>query len=197
MNSLDQEILHNMQAKETEELLVIWETNDRGVWSDEAFSIVHDILVERLGNVPQQKMKTTNRRHYRSKKTRINKLSKKSLLFSPIILFGISLLLIPILHPTPNDTWFSILFLLSFGLSFSGAGVFLGFKAWSDGTKTKLAIKNNLPKVKKTWGPFFPFFTSFLPDRLLPGYFLWANRITSISLILLGILISLSIFRLF
>jgi hypothetical protein len=188
MNSLDQEILHNMQVKETEELLAIWGTNNRRVWSDEAFSIVHNILVERLGSVPPQKTKTTNRKHYRSKKTRIIKLSKESLLFLPIILFGISLLLIQILHPTPDDTWFSILFLLSFGLSISSAGVFLGLKTWSYGTKTKLAIRNDLPKVKKAWGPLFPLLTSFL---------MWVNRITSISLIILGILIVLSIFRLF
>ena len=48
------QIYENMSFKETDELLDIWETNDRVEWSDEAFSVVEEILKARNGNVPAQ-----------------------------------------------------------------------------------------------------------------------------------------------
>jgi hypothetical protein len=53
-DSLHQVIVSDMQARDTEELLVIWKKNDKNEWSYEAFGIVHDILLERLGSVPEQ-----------------------------------------------------------------------------------------------------------------------------------------------
>jgi hypothetical protein len=51
---LRRQIYSRMQAEDTEELLDIWRRNDRTEWTDEAFEIVHDILLERLGSVPEQ-----------------------------------------------------------------------------------------------------------------------------------------------
>lgn len=53
-NSLQQRIIENMQEKETEELLQTWKKNNRKEWSDLAFEVIHDILFERLGTVPDQ-----------------------------------------------------------------------------------------------------------------------------------------------
>jgi tetratricopeptide (TPR) repeat protein len=53
-NSLRQQIYSRMQEKDTEELLDIWNRNDREEWSDDAFEIIHNILLERLGSVPEQ-----------------------------------------------------------------------------------------------------------------------------------------------
>jgi hypothetical protein len=51
-----------MKLKETDELLEIWSENDRLEWSDEAFDIIHGILLERLGDVPPQAtIKSTKR----------------------------------------------------------------------------------------------------------------------------------------
>ena len=53
-NWLRQQIYNRMQEKETEELLDIWKRSDRDEWSDDAFEIIHNILLERLGSVPEQ-----------------------------------------------------------------------------------------------------------------------------------------------
>jgi len=47
-------IYPSMQEKETDELLRIWKENDREQWSDAAFEVVHNLLVERIGQVPEQ-----------------------------------------------------------------------------------------------------------------------------------------------
>jgi hypothetical protein len=43
-----------MQQKEPEELLEIWKQNDREQWTDVAFGVIEEILMERLGTVPPQ-----------------------------------------------------------------------------------------------------------------------------------------------
>jgi hypothetical protein len=48
------QIYENMNLKETDELLDIWETNDQVEWSDEAFAVVEEILKARIGNLPAQ-----------------------------------------------------------------------------------------------------------------------------------------------
>jgi hypothetical protein len=53
-NSMRQMIVSNMQARSTEELLAIWKTHDNEEWTEQAFSVVEDILRERLGSVPEQ-----------------------------------------------------------------------------------------------------------------------------------------------
>jgi hypothetical protein len=51
---LRQQIYGNLNIKETEELLDIWQTNNRGAWSDEAFEVIQDVLKERGVEIPQQ-----------------------------------------------------------------------------------------------------------------------------------------------
>lgn len=48
------QIYQNMDAKSTEELLHIWQENDRSIWSDTAFEVVNVILSQRLEEVPPQ-----------------------------------------------------------------------------------------------------------------------------------------------
>jgi chaperonin cofactor prefoldin len=45
----------SMQARETNDLLSIWEKNDREEWTEEAFDAIREILYERTGNLPAQK----------------------------------------------------------------------------------------------------------------------------------------------
>ena len=53
-DDLRNQIRHNFDLKETDELLSIWKTNDRVEWSDMAFVVLKEILEERLGKVPLQ-----------------------------------------------------------------------------------------------------------------------------------------------
>jgi len=53
-NRLKEQIHNNMILKETDELLEIWQENDRVEWSNTAFEVIKEILNERLGEIPQQ-----------------------------------------------------------------------------------------------------------------------------------------------
>ena len=44
-------LLSKMREKETEELLAIWQQNDRQAWTDDAFDAIHKVLHERLIDV--------------------------------------------------------------------------------------------------------------------------------------------------
>jgi len=49
-----EEIRRNLDLRETEDLLEIWQENDLEEWDAEVFEIVKTILLERLGEVPPQ-----------------------------------------------------------------------------------------------------------------------------------------------
>lgn len=53
-NNLRQQIHDRMNLKETDELLEIWQANDRFEWSDEAFDVIKEILQERVADIPEQ-----------------------------------------------------------------------------------------------------------------------------------------------
>lgn len=48
------QIRNNMDLKDSEELLAIWQTNDRAEWSEEAFEVIREILGERGVDLPPQ-----------------------------------------------------------------------------------------------------------------------------------------------
>ena len=51
---LKEQIYNNVNLKGTDEILEIWQKNDRVEWSDTAFDVIKDILTERLGEIPSQ-----------------------------------------------------------------------------------------------------------------------------------------------
>jgi hypothetical protein len=53
-NELRKQIHSSLSQKETEELVEIWETNDRVEWTDEAFDVIREILAERNVKIPAQ-----------------------------------------------------------------------------------------------------------------------------------------------
>jgi hypothetical protein len=53
-NELRQEIYNNLNLKETEELVEIWQKNDRVEWSETTFDVLQEILQQRLGELPPQ-----------------------------------------------------------------------------------------------------------------------------------------------
>jgi hypothetical protein len=50
-----QQIRRSLQNHDTQSLLNIWKANNRREWTPEAFDAIHEILLDRLGNVPPQK----------------------------------------------------------------------------------------------------------------------------------------------
>ena len=53
-NSLRNQIYSNFNLKETDELVEVWQKNDRVEWSEDTFSVIQEILQERLGKLPPQ-----------------------------------------------------------------------------------------------------------------------------------------------
>jgi hypothetical protein len=53
-DSLRKQIYNNLNLKETDELVEIWQQNDRVEWSEDTFSVIQEILQERLGELPPQ-----------------------------------------------------------------------------------------------------------------------------------------------
>jgi hypothetical protein len=52
-NSMRQMIYSNLKLKDTEELIEIWTQNDREAWTDEAFNVIRELLLE-IGKLPEQ-----------------------------------------------------------------------------------------------------------------------------------------------
>ncbi len=53
-DKLRAQIYNNLIIKDTEDLLEIWQNSDTSEWTEEAFEIVKEILIKRLGYVPPQ-----------------------------------------------------------------------------------------------------------------------------------------------
>jgi hypothetical protein len=53
-NGLRKQIYNSLNLKETEELIEIWQTNDRVEWTDVAFEVIQEILQGRLVELPSQ-----------------------------------------------------------------------------------------------------------------------------------------------
>jgi hypothetical protein len=53
-DDLRQQIHANLDLKETEDLRELWQTNDRVEYTETAFDVLREILLERLGELPPQ-----------------------------------------------------------------------------------------------------------------------------------------------
>ncbi len=53
-NNRKEQIRKNIIAKETEELLEIWQNDDTDEWDENVFEIIKEILLDRLGHLPPQ-----------------------------------------------------------------------------------------------------------------------------------------------
>jgi len=53
-SDLRDQIYNNLNLKDTNELLEIWQENNRGDWSDLAFGVIAEILQRRLAQLPPQ-----------------------------------------------------------------------------------------------------------------------------------------------
>jgi hypothetical protein len=187
--SLAEAIYQKMLEKETNELLSIWHKNDGVEWSDETFEIIYGILQDRLGSVPSQNSQPS-KRNRRNKKAVIKRLQiplvvKLSVI--PLILIMVLALLIPIINPTPDDLWFTVLMFSLMALFFFLPGIYFAWHGWFKSEQTKNKIIQNMPKTKQTMGSFYRIYTLFLPERYVPSYFLLNIRLMSIVLIYGGV----------
>ena len=187
-STLSKSIYQNMLLKDSDELLAIWIKNDRFEWSDEAFSVVHDILLERLGNVPPQNTgKPPKRKRNKEPKERPKMPSPVILIFLPAVIVLLMIALIPIIDPGPDDQWFTVLFFVSMTLFFFTPGFYFGWKSLFQSEQVKQRISDNLPRMKKSWGIVYRIYTFFLPDRVVPIYFLIVMMYMSVMLIYGGV----------
>ena len=53
-NEFRQQIYNELNLRETDDLLDIWQENDRVEWSDDAFEVISEILRSRAVEIPQQ-----------------------------------------------------------------------------------------------------------------------------------------------
>jgi len=53
-SNLYKQVYNSLNLKDTDELVEIWQMNDRVEWSQTAFDVIQDILQERLGELPPQ-----------------------------------------------------------------------------------------------------------------------------------------------
>lgn len=186
-SNLSKSIYQNMQLKDSDELIKIWIKNDRSEWSDEAFLIIYDILLKRLGSVPQQSSENPKRRRNRKIKEK-NKLPLSIIIiFLPGVIVLVLIGLIPLIDPGPNDKWFTFLMLMSLSLFFFIPGIYFGWKSFFQSEELKKSAVNNLPNTKRLAGVFYYIYTYFLPDRFVPIYILYSTRFMSILLIYGGI----------
>jgi len=198
-SSLYQTVYRNMNLKETSELVSIWVKNDKSEWTNEAFEVIRDILVERLGDVPLQGTdvsKATGRR-----KKMIKEKGKipliEILIFSPMIVAMIMILLGLIFQPSFVEEWVVNMFFLFLSLGVFVPGLYFGWISWFRGEQTKQRIIRNLPKNKEAFGSFYRIYTLFLPDRYVPTYFLYIVRFMSLSFLFGGLRMFLQFLELF
>jgi hypothetical protein len=53
-SNLRQQIYNHMSLLDSQELVEIWQKNDRVLWSSEAFEVIQEVLLERGNNLPLQ-----------------------------------------------------------------------------------------------------------------------------------------------
>ena len=196
-SAISQSIRSNMQLKDSDELLAIWKKHDRLEWSDEAFTIIHDILFERLGDVPPQNVDSPRRR--RNKKiTQASKIPVfVMVIFSPAVLVFLLILLVPVIKPGPTDQWFTVLFFTSMALFFFLPGFYFGWLILFQSKETLRNVSENAPKFKKSAPVLYRFYTYFLPDRFVPGYLFVGIAFTSAVFIYGGVWMVLLMIKLF
>ena len=198
-SSLYQTVYRNMSMKETSELVSIWVRNDRSEWTDEAFEIIRDILVERLGNVPPQEqsaLKSTSRRKKRVKEKRKTSLVE-ILVFSPMLVVMIMIVIAIIIQPRFIEGWLGNVFLFFLTLSAFVPGLYFGWMSWFRVEQTKQRIIDNLPKNKQALGSFYRVYTLFIPEHHVPMCFLYLVRFMSLSFLVGGLMIFFRLLELF
>jgi hypothetical protein len=131
------QVYARLNERETDDLLKIWEENDRNMWTETAFQAIHNILQERLGSVPPQKEappKKITRARPLIKSDRIISLSAFANNLAWIVLVGFILAWLVSLSAS----------FAGIALLFGGLFLFIGLRILAEGLLLLLAIYENI-----------------------------------------------------
>lgn len=106
-------IRDNMKSKSDEELLNIWKENNRNEYSDDAFKIIKELILERNLELPEQNEALLDN------DSQITSLSLKSKIIKTILLFALVifwLYFINIINPSNLDQRLIIAHLIGWGV---------------------------------------------------------------------------------
>jgi hypothetical protein len=159
-DGLRRQVYANMQLRTTEELLEIWEKNDRGEWSDIAFNVVKKILKKRLGNVPEQPPPSKVNRVSLSRRS-IKNTSRLDLKNRPlfalqvawVILFFLLLISKTLLTSgeggLSNPPVIDFMVLIGFGIIWLSMSIVITYSAWTHDDKTfrKWSLDQSLLRI--------------------------------------------------
>jgi hypothetical protein len=187
-NNLRKQIYGNMSLIETDELVKIWQENDQKEWTDLAFNVIREILINRLGELPirtgqvEKKELSTFETTLKYPRNKILLLTQ----YSYIGLFALFLLSKALL-PDTGGGWseppiFDFLFFFSSGVCLTFSCIILTYYSWTLNAKEFSEWTISQLIIGKEWRRKYgnPF-----PD----WYVLWSNRILDPVGILFGIVV--------
>ena len=185
--------------RKTDELVSIWVKNDRSEWTSEAFDIIRDILVGRIGTIPPQKqgaLKSSRKRKKKIKEKRKFSLVE-ILVFSPMLIMMLMIVIAIIFQPDFIAQWLIHVFFVFLSLSGFVPGLYFGWMSWFRSEQTKQRIAGNIPKNKEALGSFYRVYTHFIPEHNVPTYFLYLVRFMSLSFLVGGLMVFFRFLELF
>jgi hypothetical protein len=191
--NLRKQIYNNMNLRETEDLVEIWQENNREEWSDLAFNVLSEILIDRLGKLPkrdgQSRKKDVKLKDVSLSETPA-KYAKNIILlraqYSYLILFGL-LIVSKGLLPDAGGGWsnppiFDYFFFLGFGICFFLLSAVAAYYSWTLNAREFAEWNLDQIIIGKGWAKKW---SKFYPD----WYILWSSRIGTPIGALIGIAI--------
>ncbi len=187
-NNLRKQIYNSMNLRETDDLVEIWQENDRKEWSDLAFSVIREILINRLEELPTQTGQVAKKE---PDSTEIYpKYPRNKILlvtqFIPLFIFAL-LLISKVILPDADDGWsdppfLDSLSLLGFGVCFSTYSIIQSYYAWTLDAKQYFEWNSCQTIIGNKWARLYG-----LP--FIDGYVFWSTRLLAPMGVLAGIMV--------
>jgi hypothetical protein len=186
--NLRDEIYANMQLKTTDELMKIWEENDREEWTPLAFDVVKEILFQRTGTLPEIPAFHKDIRKQVENKTFLKR-PKNKLLQITGIAYIVMFIMLVIFNPAGENSQNNIvgdICLLGIGICSLIVSVVSTRQAWTMDSKSYMEwYRSQLIFPMPDWLENMGRFTQPLyPDWLS----LWSARLISPLFFLFGII---------
>ncbi len=157
-------------------MIEIWKSNNHLEWTDLALSVVRELLINRLGELPAQSGEIMEKEKPISEPTR--KYSRNRILqiieYSLLALFPL-FVISKVFLPDAGGGWseppiFDYIFLICFGLGITVAYVIMSYYSWIYNTKEYYEWSASQYKIRENWAQKF---VLHIPD----WYRLWSWRI--------------------
>jgi hypothetical protein len=87
-----QQIRRKLEERDTEDLITIWQKNDRDEWTPEAFVAIREILISRTGKIPEQTGRLPTDQQTAANEEISEEADAKNLAMLVAILFGLILI---------------------------------------------------------------------------------------------------------